>query len=189
MLRFSHCIELPGNALNYPNSRVGNYLFGPLWPWFWAPKALFCILSTVLDNKMRSFSHFIVDRGARTRFILILSIARAPFRQFLTHKSTSLSMHRIELIDPSADSAMHRWIDALKNTWPDTALITTIHSSSNILMFQVVDQKSPSSDWVYWASVIILGLAMSVRAFQILYVATTKSTKSSGEDDASINAP
>ena len=56
-------------------------------------------------------------------------------------------------------------------------------------MFQVVDQKSPSSDWVYWASVIILGLAMSVRAFQILYVATTKSTKSSGDDDASINAP
>ena len=46
-----------------------------------------------------------------------------------------------------------------------------------------MDQKSPASDWVYWASVIILGLAISVRAFQVLFVATMKSTKSNGDDE------
>jgi len=56
-------------------------------------------------------------------------------------------------------------------------------STEDSKSFEVVDQKSPASDWVYWASVIILGLAISVRAFQVLFVATMKSTKSSGDDE------
>ena len=92
-----------------------------------------------------------------------------------------LCMNWNERLDPSADSAMHRCIDAPKNTWPDTALVTNEGlncSYSTRFNFGLTWKWQldltwrflNSSHWVTWLEITALALIQLLPVYKYLRI-------------------